>query len=219
MKLRHIDLYLNPDEFSREYRSEFSFRTRFISNLIERKVRSIKYDTEYFNSICIQGRSNPEDVSPLKHEKSLVPEVYFDYNLFDSCSDEQLPEIVLEMMIKGFDTCSRFHLIPLKEIKEFIEEFRRENYKNTWVFKKKSFKDLKVKSQLYCAMDPHKFTLTLVLEKHNKTIFKENILQTKPSETIYAHQFKDIKISNGKLIVFDQFEKSLYELNLSDIDI
>ena len=57
MFLRHVYLYLHLDEYPASLATPFGFRTRYVCNFLERRLREMKFRAEGFSKICVQGRS------------------------------------------------------------------------------------------------------------------------------------------------------------------
>lgn len=69
---------------------------------------------------------------------------------------------------------------------------------------------------MLCDLSMSKFILTLSVHKSDEIVFEKTILETKPDEIIFAHQFKDIEQSDGQLVVTNKFGKTLCSLRVSD---
>ncbi|WP_207398979.1 hypothetical protein [Bremerella alba] len=216
MILKHIYLYLNPSEYPDPLVTEFGFRTRYICNFIERRLKEEKFNADGFSKICVQGRDEPGEECHIVSENALVPEVHFDRARYENLKDEEHHEFFLEMLERGLTKCQKSYVIPLSSLHSAVEEFRSCRYVNQWEHKKKRLSNGLVVS-LQCELTMTEFVLTLSIKKGNELLFERPILNTKPDELIFAHQFKDIAQSDGELVVTNKFGKTLYNLRLSDL--
>jgi hypothetical protein len=121
------------------------------------------------------------------------------------------------MLLEGFEKCARHHRIPLAELREGLEDFRRGGYKNEWTHKTKLLRPAGLKAWLLCSMDTHRFVLTLVLERKGAKIFDQPIMATRPDEIIFAYQIKDIVLEGDSVVVQDKFGKPTYTLRLDSL--
>lgn len=213
--LRDISLYLNVDEYERTYRSEFGFRSRYLCNFVRRHVASLKFRTKGFGSIAVQGCSHPTHDCPIRGEKVAVPTVKFDEQRYEALGADEHHEFFIGMLLGGLEKCALFHHIPLAEMKDAIEDFRAAGYRNEWTHQKKLLRPVGLDASLLCRMDAERFLLTLRLERKGTTVFEEAILETKPDETIFAFQFKDVVLEGRTVTVRDKFKSPTFSLDLS----
>jgi hypothetical protein len=219
--------------------SDFSFQTEFIYNFIGRKLSLLKVETDNFQFISIRGRKKPKETIFIKEIfKALEIEIQFNENKYlelypfeneypltnkllqPVLNENEFNEFLFEMIIKGLDKAKKQDApIPNKLLEEILFAFKSDGYKNEWIEKTKTFREYGIKAFFQCKMNCNYFTLTLVIEKKNKELFKEEILKTLPSSLIFKGQFKDILIMNNNIVVIkDDLEQTvLFEKHLKDI--
>jgi len=217
MILRQFYLYPDMLKYSDTTRSTFDFQTRSLCNYLERKIKPLKFKTTGFKRICIILSNYPSANCEVNSSNVLSVEVYFDINQYKTLNKEGLNDFFVPLLIKGLQKCKQEYDIPLKEILQYIEDFRNINYLNQWVYKKCQFKNYNIKCQLVCKLTIDYFHLVLEIEKFKKQIFKKEILKTLPDEIIFSHQFQDIKEENNHLIIFDRNGGTLYKLDLDKL--
>lgn len=210
MILKYIYLHLNLDEYPASTSIPFGFRTRYICNYIERNIQPLKSQVVGFNRICIQGTSKTADNRTINHGKSIVPKVLFDQSIYESLNNDELHEFYLSMITEGLLKASIDHNIPLNQILNIIEEFRRDGYKNKWMFQKKKFPNHKIESELHCSLDTNRFTLSLTLSHDGNVFFNENIMETKPDEIIFLTRFKNVALENDCISALDKFGTEIF---------
>jgi len=215
MILGDISLYLRVDEYDRMYRSDFQFRSRFVCNFVRRRVKPLRFETDGFHAVAIQGSEEPGDECPIVHEKVVVSEVRFDRDHYENLKTGDRPEFFVSMLMEGIRKCSRSHRLPLAEIESAVADFRAAGYKNQWTFKQKSFRALGARVTLSCDLDAERFELSLEVIKGGIVIFDGPILETKPDETIFTHQFRNVVIEGTNLNVVNAFGESIFSLDLS----
>jgi len=217
MLLRYIYLYLNLDEYSEELATPFGFRTRYICNFLERRLKTLKYHTDGLSKICVQGMRFPEEACPSVPENAVAPSVKFNQDRYLMLGPDEHHEFFITMLLEGFEKCARYHPIPLAEMKEEIENFRNGGYKNKWIHQSKLLRPAGLRASLLCSLDTERFDLTLKLERKDETVFMERILETKPDEIIFEHRFKEISLADDLVIVKNKFGEEIFWLELSKL--
>jgi hypothetical protein len=218
MILKHIYLYLNTTEYPDPLVTEFGFRTRYICNFIERRLKDAKFDAKGFSKICVQGRKIPNERCHIVSENALVPEVQFDIDRYENLQVDEYHEFFLEMLERGLKKCQQSHLIPLSLFLSAIAEFRSCGYRNQWEHKRIRLNN-GLMAILRCDLNMSEFVLTLSIHKSDHVLFEQPILKTKPDEIIFEHQFKDMKQIDGELAIINKFGKKLYGLRLTDLGV
>jgi len=218
MLLKYIDLYLNLEQYPSELATPFGFKTRYICNFLERRIRPLKYDTDGFSKICVQGNRVPEQSCPIVSETAAVPSVAFDEERYRVLENDEIHEFLIAMLVEGLEKCARHHRIPLAQMQDAIEDFRSRGYTNEWVHRKKLLRGTGLRAYLLCSLDIEKFTLTLRLERNGRTVFEEPILQTKPDETIFAYRFKDVVLNENTVIVTGKFGDPTFTLDIGTLE-
>lgn len=214
MLLRDIALFLNVDEYEREYRSEFGFRSRYVCNYLSRRLQGLRFKADGFQKLCVEGRHEAEEGCPIVGANAVVASISFDQAAYEALRPGEQHEFFIGMLLEGIETCARYKEIPLDELVSSIEEFRRDGYRNVWLFKKKRLTDAKLSASLICSMDTERFELTLKLARNDDVVFDAPILETKPDETIFAYRFKDVVLENNAVVVINKFGKPTFSVPL-----
>lgn len=214
MLLKHIYLFLKLDEYPNELISSFNFKTRYICNFLERRLRTLKFHAEGFSKICVQGGHAPEEECPIAPENAAVPSAMFDQDRYKALASNEQHEFFIGMLCEGLEKCARYHRIPLAEMMGAIEDFRRGDYKNDWIHQTKLLRAVWLRASLLCSLDSERFILTLQLESKDKIVFMEPILETKPDEIIFAYRFKEVVLDGDTVVVKNKFGESIYTLEL-----
>jgi hypothetical protein len=125
------------------------------------------------------------------------------------------------MLIDGIEKAKNQTNIPHQFLINTILDFKSQGCKNEWIHKSLIIKDFGVKAILFCRLTTNYFSLTLILFKKNKKIFKKEILRELPSKICYSNEFDDIIYKKNKLIVTKklqlQSESPLAEFNIAEI--
>lgn len=214
MLLKHIYLYLNLDEYPDELSSTFGFRTRYICNFIERSLKRLRFHTEDFSKICVQGTDTPEESCPVRFENAANPTVKFDLNRYKALGPNEHHEFFIAMLLEGIEKCGRHHSIPLGSIKEAIQDFRHLGYRNEWIHQVKLLRQAGLRASLICSLDSSRFLLTLLLERHGEIIYRQPVLETKPDELIFAYKFKEVALEDDTVVVLNKFGKPTFSIDL-----
>ncbi len=217
MLLKNVFLYLNPDEFPNELRSSFGFMNRYICNFLDRYLHKIKFKSNGFSRICIQGCTDPSNSSDTVAGGALISKVSFDHEKFNLLQSDDYHEFFISMLLDGLHKCAKNHAIPLDEICSAITEFREGGYKNEWLHKSKLLRSFGATASLLCRLDINRFCLNLRIEKGKAVIFDKDILETEPDEIIFAYRFKDLIIESDCLVVKNKFGSTEFAVTLRDI--
>lgn len=225
MILKHIytqifePLHSGIPDLSVDYTYRYKLRSRHVFNFIEREIfRKIRFESEGFNQITIDNSTVPH-----KHDfyvnSSKVCECYinFDKEMYDSLQISQFSEYYGERLLEGLKLGANYTDLPVKEVSEGIESLRRNNFSNSWVQDKRSFRGSGVKASLECSLSLSDFKLSLVVEKEGEQVFSEVILQTDPDEIAFESKFKKLSYVGENLSVLDRFGETLFELNTKNL--
>lgn len=215
MLLRSIYLYLYSDDYPQVLISEFGFRTRYLCNFVQRRIRGLKFESDGFNMIGVQGRLRPLDACSVVSEKCLLSTVAFDQPQFQSLQAEERHEFFIAMLTSGVQKCASQHSIPLLEITSAINEFRAAGYRNEWTFEDKLLRPVGIRAALMCRLTTEKFVLSLRLSAKGMTLWEEQILETLPDEIIFAHKFKSVALKDDAIVVLDKFGNETYSVDLA----
>lgn len=214
MLLKHVYLYLHLDEYPADLATPFGFRTRYVCNFLERRLRELRCHADGFNKICVQGRRRPLEACPVVSDHAALPTVAFDQAKYESLRPGEEHEFFIAMIVEGLERCARQHRIPIAELRAAVEEFRRGGCRNEWTHQKKLLRQLGVQASLLCSLDPERFRLNLKLEKKGVAAVERRILETKPDELIFAHRFKDVLVDGDSVVVKDTFGKTTFSMRV-----
>lgn len=215
MLLKHVYLYLSDDDYPCELAMEFGFCTRYVCNFLERRLKLLKFQANGFNKICVQGTLEPKNSCPIVSERSALPTVFFDQHVFQNLGRDAYHEFFIDMLLDGLRKCSQFHEIPSSELMAAIEEFRSNGYENNWIHQTKLFRAIGLRASLLCSLSMEGFELTLQIDRKGEILEKRMILQTKPDEIIFQHQFKELVMDGDQLMVKNRFGEVISTLSLS----
>lgn len=217
MLLKHIYIYLNQDEYPKTLVVPFGFGTRYLCNFLERNLRTLKFKTEGFNKICVQGMRQPLIGCPIVPENAALPTVLFDLDEYERLKHNEHHEFYIRMLILGLKKCAQYHQIPLTEMMEIIEIFRRGGYRNEWVHQQRMFRSYGLQASLLCSLDSERFVLRLEISKSKKIVFERRILETKPDEIIFSHRYKEVCIEGDAVVVKDKFGDSVFSTDINSL--
>lgn len=223
MLLQDVSLYLLQDQFHADKSVDsFEFRGRYLCNYVRRRVKPLKFQTQGFRAILVQGRRDGSEPAGISINENLISPVHFDRPRYLNLKPGEHHEFFISMLIEGLEKAAKSFNIPLNDILGIIEDFRRGGFKNEWVHKAKLLRGTGLRASLLCAMDTERFTLRLKLERKGKTVFDQQILDELPDEICYVHKFKDILLKGNRVIVTQQYaklpgKKPLFELNLDEL--
>ncbi len=211
MILRKIYLYLDPDEFPKEVTIPFGFRSRYACNFLERKLKALRFHSDGFNRIIIQGSIAQTGVKIVKGSNAINSSVPFKIDHYETSSNNDRHEFYLSMIEHGLNAVSLQHPIPIRELTETIGSFRNYGYKNKWTHQEKYYREDGLRASLLCTLTPDLFSLTLNVTRGDEIIFDNIILKTKPDELIFEDRFKSLERHKDTFIVRDKFGNIFYQ--------
>jgi len=216
--IRDIVLELDYDENilpGTMYGRDFSFQCRFIGNFLRRQLRLSNFEPKEFKRLliyCCINNLNPNKI----FNNYLCVSIPFEKTRFDNLTKAELPDFFIELYKQGILKGQQTHELPVDFLFDQLDEFKKDNYRNEWEFKSKTFKEIGIKATLSCKMNLDAFILSLKLFKKNEMVFCKEILNTFPDETCYHYKFKDLVFENDKIIVTGWYDAPpLFELDLS----
>lgn len=218
MLLRHFYLGLSNDGYPGDVYGPFSFRTRYLTNFIEERLRKKRFHAEGFNNIVILGHPNPREECPIVSDRAVAPQVEFDQNKYESLVPDEYHEFFMSMLIPGIEKCARHHEIPKQHLLDSIAAFRAAEYRNEWIHKRKIVRELGIIATLHCKMDYKRFVLTLEIERDGRIVFSKDILETPPDEIIFEWQYKHVSIKDHMLLLSDKFSREHFRINLVTLE-
>lgn len=240
MKIKHFYIALDSDDFKQGpggIVSDFNFQSYYFSNYVQRMIKN-KFESETFNFIFIRGKLFPKlnfiidkDFKTFEIETFFDIDEYYkiypckntyplDYKLLKPIEKEEDFSLFLyKMLVSGVIKAKQQNaLIPSDDFLKIFNEFKENDFKNEWVFKKKTFKDYNIIAELKCRLTCNYFSLWLQIYKNKVEIFNQEILRTLPDSIIYHTKFNDIIVENNILKITQKFSGFLFELPLSELN-
>ena len=213
MILRYIGLGLDTVEYD-DICSDFLFRCRYLGNFLGRRVKPLNFKADGFGAIIVEGTARPPGPCRLCEVNALSAPVRFDLKRYEALGPNEHHEFFIGMLSEGLEKCAPDFKIPIAELREGIEEFRRGGYKNEWTHQSKLMRPLGIRASLLCKMDSERFVLTLVLERKGEQVFKESILESKPDETCFRHRFKEVISEGDDIVVQTKWGDDVFRLDV-----
>jgi hypothetical protein len=201
MLLKQLYLSLNVAEYPRDVQGPFGFRTRYLCNYVERRLRVLRAQNQEFSRLCVEGRHDGQAPCYLTSDPVAVVPIAFDRARYERLSSDELHEFFIGMLVGGLEKCAGQYAIPLREMQECIDEFRVGGFHNEWLHQKRSLRPLGLEARLTCRLEMERFVLTLTLERAGASVFEREILETLPDELIFEHRFKDVVLEGESILV------------------
>jgi hypothetical protein len=208
MKLRTIALSLYG--YPKEVAVPFSFETRNLCNYVQRYARLLKIEADGFNQIVIHAdpSGNGETDPGLVPEKSLRVPFSMDISRYRQATPGDKQNYFIEILVIGLRRANEFRTLPLPELLCRIEEFRVNGFHNRWIHQTKSIRSHGIVAELQCELTIEEFRLTLEVRRTAGSPLRVDILSTKPDETCFHFQFKDITVREDHLVVTNRMYPS-----------
>ena len=197
MILNSIFLHLDGRYFSSEICLKLKDQSRHITYRIQRALKEEKFSTDGFNRIVIEPSEKATNEIFINSSSVANISVDFDIEKFNKLTDEELENYYISMIKNGLKNFNEKIQIPVCSMLNTIDDLEKNDFIDFWIYKEKQSKKLKLSAKLICKMDRKEFTLSLVIEKNESTIFNKDILKTPPDEISFHYKFKDLIINEN----------------------
>jgi hypothetical protein len=208
MLLKTIPIFLNVVDYKNPLGSEFLFGTHYLTSFLSRKLRPLKFKSDGFFQICIEGCREPGPCR-IVNRSALVP-LHFDRPAYEALSPDECHGFRVKMATEGIRKCSSAFDIPAEQILAFVQEFVDGNYVNHWVHRRQRLRP-GLWATLKCEVSPERFRLRLELSSKSGVFFDEQILETLPDSLIYKYQFVGASLEGKNVVVVNKFGDPIYQ--------
>lgn len=230
MNLRYIKLstsYELEQNMGADFCYIFNFNVTFITDYISRAIRKLKIELLEYN--CLSIKLTPmQDACQLgkgPEEKSLIVSINFtkqDKEELDKLDNlAKRFEFYMNLIEKGYQNAVKegYEEIQIIKLLYVHEMFRKQNYKNEWIWKKTSIREKNIHIVFNCYFTSFYFRLELVAytSKKDKILVKGVIMNRPPDRICFDKDFKGLSIKSNKLTVLDFLGHPMYEINLKKI--
>lgn len=223
--------YINLDSYNAQSLLidvyKFDFNARFLCNYLSKEIRklNIKGDDTYrmicvrlsdsFSKIDLVYGSCRKDVLLILLHISEKEQLL--YNKMMNLTERY--EFYLSLLERGYILAAKYRNVPLDALLNLHEKFRKNNYKNEWVWKKKVIKNYGINIVFKCFFTTFDFKLELeVFDRQLKVLLvKGTVMQTGPDELFYDKEFRKLDIQDDRLVIKDFLDRSNFEFNLGEL--
>lgn len=192
-------------------------RSMSLSHFLQRHIQPLRFQTDGFVKWIVKYSRKPA-AEPYYLGNFLDIDLPFDGEAYRALPVE--PEAQNEFFIQGFhDGIGRTlksHALPADELHDLMNQFRDGGYKNRWVHRKKSFRELSLRCRVEVELTLTSFEARLIAERKGDVVL-DTVIQTlkHPTPDYRFVDMKGIKIEDGKLIVYGgHVERSLFTCNI-----
>lgn len=225
MTLRYIAIGLDYDYYISEnnkLRYEFQTHTRFISNYFSKAIRKYKFDTEnLFNMISISLLPETHLSDPSIRANDVL-KVYlpFDKKRYEKIKGTDNCEYYLEILENGFEKALEFQPIPIKELLNIVDEFKKGGCRNEWMHKKKRYKEIDIEVILTCEFTTNYFQLVATINQIStkKELTKGIVIKTIPDEIHFDKMFKDVIVHKNFIVITDASDSARALINIKEAE-
>jgi hypothetical protein len=162
--------------------------------------------------LIYEGRIGNADNAYVSNRALVIP-FTFDKETYDSLDNRQRNEYIYSIVNNCEFPIDTDYSELKKTLSVAIQEFKKKNELNHWIFLKKRSNDLC--ALLDCTMDRDRFVLKLIVTRNEEIVIDQEILETRPDEVIFAYQFKYLTMDERKVVVKNRFHKTLYEYEIA----
>ncbi|CAL2092916.1 hypothetical protein [Tenacibaculum sp. 190524A05c] len=206
MNLNYISLSLDYNTYivtDNELRYDFQKHVDFINDYFSKRIRKYKFKTDgTFNMIDVALSEYDLQSSAIVPSKVLRVNLAFDKLRYEKAKTSEDCSYYLDLLEQGFKKAWKFKPIPLENLLNLIDEFKKENCLNKWIHKKKKFKGDDLELILTCEITTYSFQLWLTGKKIStqEEMINGIIMRTETGSSIYEGMFKNIIIDENIVI-------------------
>ena len=224
MKLRYIQLKAKFGDFDDEFFYRFIDNTRFISDYLSRKIRTINYETEMnYNMVNVEISRIEDQCKIVESEKALTVNIHFSNDELEHYSimynEKTRFNYYLHLLEKGYHTAiQNGYLLPKSYLFQIHTEFRNNKYLNERLFKKALIRKAGVKIGLFHVLSSYSYRLVLRLYSLTGTLISEGcIYETFPDSILYGRTVRHVTINDDKLIITDFLKRPQFICDIKDL--
>ncbi|MEM7676452.1 MAG: hypothetical protein AAF449_10660 [Myxococcota bacterium] len=217
MKLRYFGLTIDARSFPQEQSNAFAFAGRYICNYLQREVRRLKLEAGPFNTISVVGSRGPQWPCELVPEDSLEVYVPFEPAEYALLSSLERHGYRIRMLQDGFRRAQNAFPVHCEVLLHQLDIFRKNDYRNEWVQKKKKLPEVGMSAWLHCSLTPDAFELRLELRRGRKVVLNVLALTCLPDELIFRVYTGDVRVKGEQIVIIDDFGKTVFALDIEDV--
>ena len=230
-KLRYLNLRI--DCYHEQYYSDnmrfaynFASNCRFIANYLSKAIRKYKIENG-FGITMLSIRLTPDDNSIKIDRCDAVLEIFLHFTKEDIAkllmlkNREERFEAYLELYERGYEYAKAEGFeIGQDILLSLHRDFRENNYKNEWIWKKKLFRELDLYVIFQCTFTSTDFTLSIEVLNAKKNIvkLKDVLLRTYPDEICYEKDFRNIVIVDNQILITDFLDHPFLSISIGDLN-
>lgn len=227
MKLWYISLWINYCQYSGiddKFGNKFNYNSRFVNNFISRQVRKRNITTSDRNMISVALSKNVEcnRVKSNSYDHVIAVDVKTtDQELatYETMTKNKQCEFYLHKLEQGYELAHSICDFDISKLYDIHAHFRSLNYKNEWLFKKKTIKQYGIIVTLDCSFTFSEFNMYLSVHdaKTKELIERKSIFRTLPDEIFYSKRLKKTIFDIDKLLILDFLNKPVCEFYYRDL--
>ena len=200
--------------FDTNFENCYCYNTRFINHFLSIQVRKLNIEAEDFNMISIEPLLDNKYECKIISDNTLKVHIPFNKAEYEKMNSFERTKYNLELIAMAYDLAyKKSFLNDVQELLKLNKLFETLSYKNEWLHKRKTFKELNLEVYLNCYFTINQFELKIsAYDLKNKLPFLEDqtLLKTWPDEVFFDYKFKDIIVLKDKLIVTNKFDEKYF---------
>ena len=218
MIFKDIFVYPEPVDYDSTVVTSFKMQSWSICLYLIREIKTKKIISDNFNRICFIGKEKPFNEGFVNSCNVLSVDVPFDLNEYSTRPLDSLNELFIQMLSYGIKICISRHKLPLEFLLESMEEFRKNNYENKWVLRRKRINGTGLVCEIICELTMEKFNAEFIVLHKKKIIYRKDILTDIPNWISNSYFFKNkLLIKDDKILLIDNLGKIAFEQKISTL--
>lgn len=233
MYLRYVFFHPNWEsssikEYNRNILQRFQYNCYFVDHYLSIAVRKKRFLTDgTYNSIGVYFSFSEQ----LMNYDPVAWKCLYDLHccLFVSPQDfeqylsekklEKRYEFYLSCLERGYAYINQHKEIPVEMLLSLHDEFRQNGYKNEILFKSLCIRPLGLKITLTKVLTTIDFQLVLCAYDIKTGLLLANgpVFRTAPDDIFYAHHFKQVKVTDDKLVILDFLARPSFSIDIQTL--
>ena len=221
MILKKVFIYPSlEDDYDDRLRDSFRYESRSFCYYLERRLKDLKFQSEFFSKMCIIGRKEPGSICDVNSSNAVAVEVPFEMEDYIPLKGDLAGanRLFLQLFQYGVGKINKQHKIPADSLLMWARDFEDGQFGNCWVHKSKRIRGSSAICKMVCNLTTESFCMSLLMEENGNVLSEIEVLTTKPDEIFFDHYLGDLRMQKNCILLLDRSKNPFYELDTGSFE-
>jgi hypothetical protein len=222
MKIRYINLDCCYSGYDEKDDDKSDYNSRFVSNWLSKEVRRHNLETDgSFRMISVHLKKEASEI-----RNRIISEYVLDIGLLHTeeeherylgMKDERERfEFYLDRLTEGIKVAATIKEFDCETLLGLIQQFREQGYKNEWLQKRVTLKELGLKVEFISNHNSYDYHLDVnVIDKKKNVVARKTVFTTYPDEIFYQKRVtKKVVIKDNLIYILDFLDHPFLSINI-----